>query len=670
MFRKLLIANRGEIACRIARTAKRLGVETVAVFSEADERALHVDVADEAWCIGAAPARDSYLSIEKIIEIARRARAEAVHPGYGFLSENPAFAEACAAAGLIFVGPPASAMRSMGSKSRAKTLMQRAGVAVVPGYHGYAMDLATLRAAAERIGYPVLVKASNGGGGRGMRLVEEPEALEDAVAGAKREALASFGDGHLLVEKFLTRPRHVEVQIFSDTQGNCIAFPERDCSMQRRRQKILEETPAPGLSLSLRQEMREAAMTAAGAVGYVCAGTVEFLVQDARFYFLEMNTRLQVEHPITEMIAGQDLVEWQLRIASGETLPLGQMELATHGCAMEARICAEDPENDFLPSVGAIEHLRLPSESAAVRVDAGVQRGDRITQYYDPLLAKVIAWGSDRHTAVQRMRGALAEFEFVGVATNLDFLRALCDDSAFVRGEYDTGFVQDHVESLAVTACLGEEDEVFVLAAAGAKWLARLSQESKAHAVAHHDPWSPWATTDGWRFETPSAAKVEFALRGRPCPVEIRADGDRGFRLDTGMRQTQVHFEERGERLRLGLDGITREVGVVERSSEFVVMLAGRNHRIAIRDPLGSKVGTESLGRDLTAPLPARISRVLVAQGQIVKKGAALVILEVMKTEFTLVAPRDGEVALLNCKEGDWVAEGARLASLSDVGTE
>ena len=352
-----------------------------------------------------------------LADVARRSRAEAVHPGYGFLSENPAFAEACAAAGLVFVGPPASAMRSMGSKVLAKTLMQRAGVAIPPGYHGDATDLATLTAAAEHIGFPLLIKASCGGGGRGMRLVREAGELEAAIAGAAREALASFGDGRLLIEKYLIRSRHVEVQIFADAQGNCISFPERDCSMQRRRQKVLEETPAPRLSSSLRQVMHEAAIKAAKAVGYVGAGTVEFLVQDGRYFFLEMNTRLQVEHPITEMISGQDLVEWQLHVASGEALPLAQQDLVTRGCAMEVRICAEDPANDFLPSVGEIEHLRLPSETGFVRVDTGVRIGDRIEQYYDPLLAKVIAWGADRDEAVRRLKSALGGFEIVGVMT-------------------------------------------------------------------------------------------------------------------------------------------------------------------------------------------------------------------------------------------------------------
>jgi 3-methylcrotonyl-CoA carboxylase alpha subunit len=667
MFRKLLIANRGEIACRVVKTAKRLGIQTVAVYSEPDASAMHVDLADEAWSIGGGPARDSYLAIDKLLEVARRSRAEAVHPGYGFLSENPAFAEACAAAGLVFVGPPASAMRSMGSKVLAKTLMQRAGVATPPGYHGDATDLATLTAAAEHIGFPLLIKASCGGGGRGMRLVREAGELEAAIAGAAREALASFGDGRLLIEKYLMRSRHVEVQIFADAQGNCISFPERDCSMQRRRQKVLEETPAPRLSSSLRQVMHEAAIKAAKAVGYVGAGTVEFLVQDGRYFFLEMNTRLQVEHPITEMISGQDLVEWQLHVASGEALPLAQQDLVTRGCAMEVRICAEDPANDFLPSVGEIEHLRLPSETGFVRVDTGVRLGDRIEQYYDPLLAKVIAWGADRDEAVRRLKSALGGFEIVGVMTNSDFLRALCEEPGFLRAEYDSGFVESNVWRLTRTPPISEGEEILLLAAGSAKWLATLSQQAQARAMDSQDPWSPWATIDGWRLDAVGGASIAFMLNGRHLLVQIRPDGACGFRLDIGSRQAQLRFQQRGERFRLWLDGATREIGVVSRANGFVVTLAGRNYQLGPCDPLWTGAVTESLDQELRAPLPARISRVLVAEGEAVKKGDALVILEVMKTEFTLAAPRDAEVAVLHCKEGEWIAEGARLATLGEA---
>ncbi len=406
MFRKLLIANRGEIACRIMRTARRLGVETVAIYSDGDAGSMHVEQADEAWLVGPSPAQQSYLAIDKIVDVAGRSGAEAIHPGYGFLSENPSFAEACAAAGLIFVGPPTSAMRLMGAKASAKSLMERAGVPIIPGYHGGATDLATLEEEARRIGFPLLVKASSGGGGRGMRLVESAEQLGEAFAAAMREALSAFGEGKLLLERRLVRARHVEVQIFADAQGGCLAFPERDCSLQRRRQKILEETPAPGLAPELRKALREAALTAARCVGYQGAGTVEFLVEGDRFYFLEMNTRLQVEHPITEMVAGQDLVEWQLRIAAGESLPISQEEIHPKGCAIETRICAENPEQDFRPSTGSIDRFRPPSLEEHVRVDAGVRSGDRVTPYYDSLLAKLIVWGEDRAGALRRLRRA------------------------------------------------------------------------------------------------------------------------------------------------------------------------------------------------------------------------------------------------------------------------
>ena len=536
MFERLLVANRGEIACRIIRTAKLLGITTIAVYSRADADALHVELADEAWLIGPAPARESYLSIDTIIEIARRSGAQAVHPGYGFLSENAQFSESCARAGLIFVGPPASAMRLMGSKASAKALMERAGVPVAPGYHGDAKDVATLSEAAARIGFPVLIKASSGGGGRGMRVVREAGALPEAIAGAKREAQASFGDDRLLIEKYLSRPRHVEIQIFADTHGGCVSFLERDCSMQRRHQKILEETPAPNFSPELRRAMRQAAVEAARAVGYIGAGTVEFLVQNESFFFLEMNTRLQVEHPVTEMIAGQDLVEWQLRVASGERLPLTEGELRMRGCAMEARICAEDPARDFMPSVGEIAHLRSPRESGAVRVDTGVRRGDRVTHYYDSLLAKLIVWGVDRAEAMQRLRVALDSFELVGVSTNLDLLRALVADPKFQRGEYDTGFVEAEAARLAMPAAPTRNQEAIILTAATAAWLADQRRLDEASAAERGDPWSPWAMGDGWRIDGAGHHDIEFDLNARRLRAKIHPLAAGGFRLETPWR--------------------------------------------------------------------------------------------------------------------------------------
>ena len=664
MFERLLIANRGEIACRVIRTAKRLGITTVAVYSEADAGAPHVDLADEAWLIGPAPARESYLSIDKIIEIARRSGAQAVHPGYGFLSENAQFSESCAQAGLIFVGPPASAMRLMGSKASAKALMERAGVPVAPGYHGEATDIATLSQAAARIGFPVLIKASSGGGGRGMRVVREAGALPEAIAGARREAQASFGDDRLLIEKYLSRPRHVEIQIFADAHDGCVSFLERDCSMQRRHQKILEETPAPGLSPKLSRAMRQAAVAAARAVGYIGAGTVEFLVRNDRFYFLEMNTRLQVEHPVTEMIARQDLVEWQLRVASGERLPLTQDELQMRGCAMEARICAEDPARDFMPSVGEIAHLRPPSESEAVRVDTGVRSGDRVTHYYDSLLAKLIVWGADRAEALRRLRAALETFEIVGVSTNLDLLRALVADPRFQRGEYDTGFVEAEAARMTMTEALTQNDEAIILAAAAAAWLADQRRRDEASAAEHGDPWSPWAMGDGWRIDGTGHHDIEFDLNAQRLRARIHPLAAGGFRLETPAFAADVEAGERDARMRLRVDGAAREVGIVRRGEEIVVILSGRNYALTPVDPLKPPARAADLDQQLRAPLPARVTRIFVAQGEKVKKGAPLINLEVMKMEVALTAPRDGQIESILCAEGEWMPEGAKLAAL------
>jgi 3-methylcrotonyl-CoA carboxylase alpha subunit len=664
MFERLLIANRGEIACRVMRTAKRLGITTIAVYSRADADALHVDLADEAWLIGPAPARESYLSIDKIIEIARRSGAQAVHPGYGFLSENAQFAERCVEAGLILVGPPASAMRLMGSKASAKALMERAGVPVAPGYHGEATDLATLSEAAARIGFPVLIKASSGGGGRGMRVVREAEALPEAILGARREAQASFGDDRLLIEKYLSRPRHVEIQIFADAHGGCVSFLERDCSMQRRHQKILEETPAPGLSSALRQAMRQAAVAAARAVGYIGAGTVEFLVQNENFYFLEMNTRLQVEHPVTEMIARQDLVEWQLRVASGERLPLTERELLMRGCAIEVRICAEVPAHDFMPSVGEIAHLRPPRESDVVRVDTGVRRGDRVTHYYDSLLAKLIVWGAARAEALRRLRAALEAFEIVGVSTNLALLRTLVADAKFQRGEYDTGFVEAEAARLTMAATPTRDEAAVVLAAATAAWLADQLRRDEASAAEHGDPWSPWAMGDGWRIDGASHHDIEFEFNAQRLRAKIHPLAAGGFRLETEAISAIVEAREHDGRMRLRVDGEAREVGLVRRGEELVVILSGRNYALTPVDPLKPPARTADLGQQLRAPLPARVTRIFVAQGEKVKKGAPLINLEVMKMEVALTAPRDGQIESILCAEGEWMAEGAKLAAL------
>ncbi|MFY9655849.1 MAG: biotin carboxylase N-terminal domain-containing protein [Methylocystis sp.] len=657
MFRKLLIANRGEIACRIMRTARRLGVETVAIYSDGDAGSMHVEQADEAWLVGPSPAQQSYLAIDKIVDVAGRSGAEAIHPGYGFLSENPSFAEACAAAGLIFVGPPTSAMRLMGAKASAKSLMERAGVPIIPGYHGGATDLATLEEEARRIGFPLLVKASSGGGGRGMRLVESAEQLGEAFAAAMREALSAFGEGKLLLERRLVRARHVEVQIFADAQGGCLAFPERDCSLQRRRQKILEETPAPGLAPELRKALREAALTAARCVGYQGAGTVEFLVEGDRFYFLEMNTRLQVEHPITEMVAGQDLVEWQLRIAAGESLPISQEEIHPKGCAIETRICAENPEQDFRPSTGSIDRFRPPSLEEHVRVDAGVRSGDRVTPYYDSLLAKLIVWGEDRAGALRRLRRALGQVEIVGVGTNLDFLRALCDEAWFEDGAYDTTSVEANAPRLILAPPLTQEEERFVLAAGAAVWLSDLAAAAQRGGAA-----APWTTTDGWRLDGRQGAAVEFLMNDRLIRLQLNPQSESVFQCEINGQAASVEFAPPGATLRLSVDGVLREVGVARQAAGLVIVLHGRNHLLTLRDLLRRASAGGEEDRRLIAPLPARVVRVHAANGQSVKAGAGVVTLEVMKTEFVLRAPCDGAIAGLDCKEGDWVPEGAALA--------
>jgi 3-methylcrotonyl-CoA carboxylase alpha subunit len=567
MFGKILIANRGEIACRVIRTAWRLGIATVAVYSEADRNALHVELAHEAWPIGPAPARDSYLNIEAILDAARNSGAEAVHPGYGFLSENAEFAEACEAAGIVFIGPPASAMRAMGLKAEAKDLMQRHGVPLVPGYHGADQNSARLLDEAERIGFPVLIKASAGGGGRGMRVVGSAVEFAAALAGATREAEAAFGDDRVLLEKYLQRPRHIEVQIFADRHGNTVHLFERDCSIQRRHQKVLEEAPAPGLDPEQRSAMAEAAVAAARAVGYVGAGTVEFIAEGGDFFFIEMNTRLQVEHPVTEAVTGLDLVEWQFRVAAGEPLPICQPDLALHGHAIEARLNAEDPERGFLPQTGTLHGLRFPPPEFA-RVDTGVRQGDTVTPFYDPMIAKIIAWGEDRAVAVRRLRRALAETAVLGVGTNRDFLARVAAHPEFVSGTVDTGFIERHRAALVPSRRLAPDT-----ALAAAALFLLLAREDAARAVCSRsgDRFSPWARVDGWR---PS---------GRSHQELIFRDGTEE-RLVCATHQAGswlLQFDDRailgqGERradapLSIVLDGVQRQITVLEHGAETTV---------------------------------------------------------------------------------------------------
>ncbi|MGY4799825.1 acetyl/propionyl/methylcrotonyl-CoA carboxylase subunit alpha [Teichococcus aerofrigidensis] len=663
MFRKILIANRGEIACRVIATARRLGVATVAVYSEADAGARHVRLADEAWPIGPAPARQSYLVGEHILEVARRSGAEAIHPGYGFLSENADFAAACGEAGVVFIGPPASAIRAMGSKAESKALMERSGVPLVPGYHGEAQDLPLLAREAARIGYPVLIKASAGGGGKGMRIVPAAGELEAAIEGAKREALASFGDDRVLIEKYLTRPRHIEIQVFADTQGNTLSLFERDCSIQRRHQKVIEEAPAPGMDPMRRRAMGEAAVAAARAVGYVGAGTVEFIAEGDAFFFMEMNTRLQVEHPVTEMVTGLDLVEWQLRVACGEPLPVREDGLRLHGHAIEARVYAEDPARDFMPAVGTLAHLRQPTEvPGEVRVDTGVRQGDSITPNYDPMIAKLVVRGEDRPAAVRRLAAALAEYEVVGLQTNLELLRAIAGHGAFAAAELDTGFIARHAAALMPVAAARTDDAIVWAAAA----LTALKDQQAASRAGDGDPWSPWAQADAWRMNGEGyqdlhirqADDERVAIRARPMAAGR-------YRLDLpGGPVTAELAEEQGESVLL-LDGVARRLRVVRQGATLTVVLKGRNHVLEVVDPLAPP-RTETAGNDrVRAPVPGRIARVLVRPGDVVAKNAPLVVIEAMKMELTLRAPMDGCVESVRHQAEEMVEEGTELVTFA-----
>jgi 3-methylcrotonyl-CoA carboxylase alpha subunit len=661
MFTKILIANRGEIACRVAATARRMGVKTVAVYSDADAGAKHVAVCDEAVLIGPAAARESYLRADKIIEVALATGAQAIHPGYGFLSENAQFAQACAAAGLVFIGPPASAIFAMGSKSAAKALMEKARVPLVPGYHGDDQDADLLQQEADKIGYPVLLKASAGGGGKGMRIVEQSADFKSALASCKREATNSFGDDKVLVEKYLTRPRHIEIQVFADSHGDCVYLFERDCSVQRRHQKVLEEAPAPGMTAERRSAMGEAAVAAAKAVAYVGAGTVEFIAnQDGSFYFMEMNTRLQVEHPVTEMITGIDLVEWQLRVAAGEPLPMQQGHLRLHGHALEARIYAENPDKGFLPSIGTLRHLRTPparefevtqAAGAVVRIDSGVREGDAISPFYDPMIAKLIVWAPDRQQALVSMANALAQYQIVGLASNINFLQRLIASQPFSTADLDTGLIERHQDVLFP---LAQPVDVAVLALATA---ALLAAERSATASLGN----PWTHTGGWRLNGNLQRQLTFVDDGKTNVIAVLYQSGswllehaQHFSRMTLLRQNGSDYE-----ISLG----DRDVrGTVVREGElFQVFTGGRQHTLGYLDPLAHAGESETEGGRLTAPMPGKIVAVLVTQGDQVKKGAPLLIMEAMKMEHTIAAPADGLVEELLYAVGDQVAEAAQL---------
>jgi len=664
LFGKILIANRGEIACRVIRTARRLGIATVAVYSEADRHALHVELADEAWPIGPPPARESYLNIGAILDVVHNSRAEAVHPGYGFLSENAEFAEACVAAGLVFVGPPASAIRAMGSKSAARALMQRSGVPLVPGYHGEDQDRERLANEAGQIGFPVLIKAAAGGGGRGMRLVTVAAEFAPALAAAKREAAAAFGDDRMLIERYLERPRHIELQIFADSHGNTVHLFERDCSIQRRYQKVIEEAPAPGLDPKRRGAIGKAAVAAARAVGYIGAGTVEFIADAESFYFIEMNTRLQVEHPVTETVTGLDLVEWQLRVAAGETLPVDQRDLRLHGHAIEARLYAEDPERGFLPQTGTLHRLRFPPADIA-RVDTGVRQGDVVTPFYDPMIAKVISWGEDRPAALDRLRRAFAETAVLGVVTNLDLLTRVVAHPEFAAAAIDTGFIERHRDVLLPGR---RPAPVMALAAAAVARLLAGASVVAAAAARSGDPTSPWARSDSWRLSGKSYQELVFrdGAEERAVIATARA-GDWLLEVDGETIRAAGERQPDGT-LAVVLAGVHGRATVLDHGLETAVFFSGENWRLTELDPLAAREGDDPGAGRLTAPMPGRVTHLLVEAGDVVRRGEPLMIIEAMKMEHTVAAPVDGTVEAVRFAVGDLVEEGAELIALITPG--
>ncbi len=668
MFTTLLIANRGEIACRVATSARKMGIRTVAVFSDADAHSKHVALCDVAIHIGASAAQESYLKAEVILQAALDSGAQAIHPGYGFLSENTGFAQACTQAGLIFVGPPAAAIAAMGSKSAAKTLMAQAGVPLVPGYHGDNQDPSFLHQQADRMGYPVLIKASAGGGGKGMRVVRSTQEFAHALISCKRESLSSFSDDRVLLERYLQKPRHIEIQIFADQQGHCVYLFERDCSVQRRHQKVIEEAPAPGMSQERRRAMGEAAIAAARAVSYVGAGTVEFIVEpDGRFYFMEMNTRLQVEHPVTEMITGLDLVEWQLRVAAGESLPYTQEQLQFCGHAIEARIYAENPDTGFLPSVGTLTYLGLPAHTAFanadVRVDGGVRTGDVISPYYDPMIAKLIVRGATRDEARARMLQALAHTHVSGVHTNVAFLSRLMSDTAFAAADLDTGLIERQRTTLLPSVPLAR---IEALALATAALLTLESEQQTA---------DPWSITDGWRvtgqfhrvitwMDGEQAHVVRLLQQATFAGCVLRNIEVEGQSFAT---QWRLHGRPHADVLRLDLNlaGVTVSGLVTVHAGRFQVFESGCSTTLLLHDMLAHSADQEiEHAGGLTAPMPGKIIAINCQAGAAVSRGQALLVMEAMKMEHTIHAPANGTIKEVFFVVGDQVADGAILVSL------
>ncbi|MCZ2723711.1 acetyl/propionyl/methylcrotonyl-CoA carboxylase subunit alpha [Marinomonas sp. 15G1-11] len=665
MFHKILIANRGEIACRVIQTAQKMGIRCVAVYSEADRHSRHVSLADEAYLLGPAASSESYLRQDKILDIALRSGAQAIHPGYGFLSENKAFAENCAQHDLVFIGPPSSAIAAMGSKSAAKAIMENAGVPLVPGYHGNDQTPKLLRDEALKCGFPLLLKAVAGGGGKGMRVVENMGEFDDALSAAKREAQNAFGNSDMLIERYLTQPRHVEIQVFCDTHGNGVYLSERDCSIQRRHQKVLEEAPAPNLSQETRKAMGEAAVKAAQAIDYVGAGTVEFLYDvDGSFFFMEMNTRLQVEHPVTEMITRQDLVEWQLRIAHGQTLPLQQDQIRLHGHALEARIYAEDPNNDFLPATGTLRYLKTPAESQHVRVDTGVIEGDEVSIHYDPMIAKLIVWDESREQAIERMVQALTAYRIDGVTTNIEFLHTLSNSNAFRAADLTTNFIEKHQADLVPEPSL---DKTTALILASCFFL----QDNTINASSMNA--SPFVSQHNWRLNNVLSRKITISIATDEHDLEVitRSSSAMGsrylFSLQAQNYEVETQFQE--DQLVAFIDGQKYQVHASKRDNHIVLFSGGQNVPCTLVVTTFEQQETTSAG-SLKAPMNGSVVDIFVQPGQAVKQGQTLIIVEAMKMEHAIKAPKDGIVEAIFFIAGELVSDGAELLSLQLDGEE
>ena len=671
MFQKILIANRGEIACRVAATAKRLGIQTVAVYSDADVKAKHVSACDEAISIGGNAPQDSYLRWDRIIAAARDTGAQAIHPGYGFLSENAKFAQACFDAGLVFIGPSPSAIRAMGLKAQSKQLMAQAAVPLVPGYHGEDQTPERLQREADNMGYPVLIKASAGGGGKGMRVVERAGDFATALQSCQREATSSFGDEAVLLEKYLQRPRHIEIQVFADSHGNCVHLFERDCSVQRRHQKVLEEAPAPGMTLQMRSQMGAAALAAARAVNYVGAGTVEFIVEQDQFFFMEMNTRLQVEHPVTEAITGLDLVEWQLRVAAGERLPLSQDQLQISGHAIEARICAENPDHNFLPATGDLAVLALPDCSSfqwgvgSVRVDSGVRQGDTITPFYDSMLAKLIVHGATRQDALAKLDAALAQTHVVGLNSNVQFLRHVVQSRSFALADLDTGLIPREQAQVFAQQRLALS---LTVASAVACLLRQERAIEQANKQAHAGQWfDPWERKDGWRCHGVHQRRFDFEFQSQPHSAHLSygSDGPQGSLLLTiGGDSAVLSWSSEGNTLALHFAGHSERVDVYRQGEVFHVFAAAGATQIRLVDALAHAGESHAESGRLSAPMPGKLLSFSVQVGDGVTKGQTLAVLEAMKMEHSIVAPADGVVGELLYSPGDQVEEGAELLKL------